>query len=522
MKLRLPDLTTVCLENQTFELTDSLSFDGGFVSYELTDRLNIKLKSEKQGVRFVWLRWNESLRKDVKILGDAWERGYGDLEWRSVDPARRMPWYMAISNGTDSVRNYADRLTECFGVGVLPNALAQWLCDENSITLCLDVRNGCACTYLGTDILDCATVFFKEYETMSAFSALKNFCHVMSPAPLLADHVVYGSNNWYYAYGRSSHEEILSDSRFVKEMCTDADTIPYMVIDDGWQPNSVDAPWHIGNDRFPDMKRLAEEMKAIGVRPGIWVRYLVNGRDDEPRKVDTFPEEWYSQRCSKTLDPSHPGVLNYVAETTRRFIDWGYTLIKHDFSTYDIFGKWGFEFGEHMADGNWCFHDRNKTTAQIIKNLYRTILDAANGALIIGCNAIGHLCAGLHHFNRTGDDTSGYEWARTRKMGVNTLAFRLVQNNAFYGADADCVGITGEIDWKHNRQWLKLLSLSASPFFVSCKPNLPSDSEMQDLKTAFSLASRASDELIPLDWMETVTPQKYLLNGEEILFHWDD
>ncbi len=62
-----------------------------------------------------------------------------------------------------------------------------------------------------------------------------------------------------------------------------------MVIDDGWQPNPVDASWDKGNERFPDMKGLAQEMKDIGVRPGIWIRYLIYG-DDGQRKVDTFPE----------------------------------------------------------------------------------------------------------------------------------------------------------------------------------------------------------------------------------------
>lgn len=520
MKLRIPDITVVTLESGDVTLGDELTFDGGAVEYHLGEGLNVKLASARQGVSFLHLRWNEPMRTDVKILGDAWERGYGDLEWRAMDKERRMPWYMAISNGSDACLDYHGRLTECFGVGVQPNAMALWSCDECGVSLCLDVRCGCACTYLEDEVLDCATVYFKEYEEQSAFAALSSFCRVLSPAPLLADHVVYGSNNWYYAYGKSSHEDILADSAFVRRMCEGAENAPYMVIDDGWQPNSCDAPWDRGNDRFPDMKRLAEEMKKIGVKPGIWVRYLINGQDGSPRKICDFPEEWYSQRCDRTLDPSHPAVLNYVKETTQRLVDWGYTLIKHDFSTYDIFGRWGFQTKEHLAEGTWCFHNRHQTTAQIIKNFYRTIKEAAGDAVIIGCNAIGHLCAGLHHFNRTGDDTSGIEWERTKKMGVNTLAFRLVQNNAFFGADADCVGITGKIDWSYNRQWLTLLSRSGSCLFVSCQPDVLNGEQLTELREGFLCGSRQTDELIPLDWMENLTPSRYLLNGRETVFHW--
>jgi alpha-galactosidase len=170
---------------------------------------------------------------------------------------------------------------------------------------------------------------------------------------------------------------------------------------------------------------------------------------------------------------------------------------------------------EFPAEGEWSFYDKHKTSAEIIKNFYQTIKEGAGDAVIIGCNAIGHLCAGIHHFNRTGDDTSGYDWSRTRKMGVNTLAFRLVQNNIFFGADADCVGITGAIDWKYNKQWLKLLAFSGSCLFVSCKPGILNEEETTDLKEGFMAGARQADTLIPLDWMESATPQRYLLNGEE-------
>ena len=522
MKLRIPDITTVVLANETLTLTNNLSFDGGYVAYDLNDALEVSVKSEKQGVSFIYLRWNEEIDENVKVLGDAWERGYGDLEWKSIHCERNMPWYMVISNGSDTNFDYTGRLTQCFGVGVLPNAMALWKCDANGVTLCLDVRCGCVPVNLNDSVLDVASVYFCDYENISAFKALKSFCHVMSPAPILADHVVYGSNNWYYAYGQSSHEEIVADAKFVKAMCDGAENVPYMVIDDGWQPNSCDAPWDRGNERFPDMKALAHQMTEIGVRPGIWVRYLINGRDNNKRMVDIFPEEWYTERSKFVLDPSHPQVLNYVSETTRRLIDWGYTLIKHDFSTNDIFGIWGFQTQEHLANGDWAFYDKTKTTAQVIKNLYRVIKDSAGDAVIIGCNVIGHLCAGIHEFNRTGDDTSGREWSVTRKMGVNTLAFRVAQNNAFFGADADCVGIMGLIDWKLNSQWLKLLSRSGSCLFVSCKPGILNDSEIMDLKEGFLAGSYQTDELVPIDWMETLTPKRYLINGEEVEFDWGE
>ena len=153
--------------------------------------------------------------------------------------------------------------------------------------------------------------------------------------------------------------------------------------------------------------------------------------------------------------------------------------------------------------------------------MYRTIHDhCAPGTVVLGCNVIGHLAAGLVHMNRTGDDTSGVAWDRTRKMGVNTLAFRMLHHGAFYAADADCVGITGKIDWTLNARWLQILSESGTPLFVSCSPDQASGRIAEELGSAYERASLQEDELIPLDWMETTCPETWSLNGETIHFRW--
>jgi len=56
-------------------------------------------------------------------------------------------------------------------------------------------------------------------------------------------------------------------------------------------------------------------------------------------------------------------------------------------------------------------------------------------------------------------------------MGVNILAFRAVQHETFFAADADCVSHTTAIPWQLNKQWLDLLSRSGTPLFVSAAPD---------------------------------------------------
>ena len=111
---------------------------------------------------------------------------------------------------------------------------------------------------------------------------------------------------------------------------------------------------------------------------------------------------------------------------------------------------------------------------------------AAGDALVIGCNT-GAICRrDVFEICRIGDDTSGTEWARTRKMGVNTLAFRGAQHGAFYVADADCVGVTNAVPWAMNRQWLDLLSRSGTMLFVSLAPDALGAEQRRDLTAALA------------------------------------
>ena len=329
-----------------------------------------------------------------------------------------------------------------------------------------------------------------EYGDCNAFAAARRFCTVMCGDPLKPEKPVYGGNNWYYAYGRSSHEAILDDSRYLASLCEGLSNRPYMVIDDGWQvlrnvqPGNS-GPWDGGNSLFPDMERLAAEMRGCGVRPGLWFRPLWN-------QNPSIPREWLlpapgENREATYLDPSIPEVLEFVQNDIRRFVSWGFELIKHDFTTYDIFGKYAFDARPWLASGKWSFHDTGRTSAEVVKSLYTAILEAAGDALILGCNTIGHLGAGLMHLSRIGDDTSGISWERTRKMGINTLAFRLCQHRTFFDVDADCLGVTGKIPWAQNRQWAELLAQSGTPFLASIKPGIFSASEFEEVKRYFSL-----------------------------------
>lgn len=466
------------------------------------DTLRVLLSAEKSLPMFVRLFWAAENDGDILILGDAWERSYGELEFKKRrDNDRPMPWYFIATDKTDSF---------CFGVKTQPNAFVSFYYNKDEICATLDCRNGGCGVELGGRELCLAEFILKGYRNTDDFDALRDFCGRMCGDAVLPDAPVYGNNNWYYAYGDSSREQILADARMTAELAKGLPTPAYEVIDDGWELHSCCGPW-LPNEKFGDMKTLADEIHAMGLRAGIWIRPLYTKEE--------LPDAMKIRRGgSKYLDPTVDAVKERIRADILRIRSWGYDLLKHDFTTFDLFGDWGKDLTDGITNiPLWHFADRTKTNAEIVLDLYRLIEEACGDMLIIGCNTVSHLAAGLVQIARTGDDTSGKEWERTVKMGVNTLAFRLAQNKKFYLVDADCVGILGDrIPWEKNRKWLSLLSKSDSALFVSAPGDID-EQKRRDIAAAFA-EIRTPHGLRPIDRYEKRIPRRWEADGAELVF----
>jgi alpha-galactosidase len=472
--------------------------------------LRVQLSSPSTAVRRLRLRWRGQLDDVRLLLGDAWERGYGDLEWRGFVPDRVMPWYFAASDA---------RATHGYGVRTGAKSFCFWQADPQGISLWIDVRSGGAGVELGDRTLTaCEVVSRRGRENESAFAAVHAFCRQLCANPRLPSQPVYGSNDWYWVYGKNSAATVRTDAQHIVELSPSDANRPFAVIDDGWQLDRGQVrtgvgTWDRGNEKFPDMPGLAEEIRRIGARPGIWIRPLLAPAD--------APDRWRLARDRAILDPTVPDVRQKVADDVGRLRRWGYELIKHDYSTFDLFGRWGSTMGEALTRDGWTFATGPKsTTAEVIDDLYRTIRAAAADALVIGCNTVSHLSASVFDICRIGDDTSGREWNRTRKMGVNTLAFRGAQHGAFYVGDADCVGVTNAIPWKANRQWLDLLARSGTMLFVSLAPDAIGADERRDLRAALVLAARPQPLAEPIDWQQISWPRRWRLMNREVTYDW--
>ena len=490
--IRPPDLITATLDTspQPFPLHRSAqSWQAPGIDLHTIptspNTLDLTLTAPTLPLKHLHLRWLTPVALDALYLGDAWERSYGDLAWRSITPERVLPWYFAACTPAG--------LTHTYGVLTGARALCFWQVDPAGISLTLDVSNGGDGVLLGQRELHAATVLTRPGQPGERpYQALTALCRLLCPRPRLPHGPIYGTNDWYYAYGRNSAEGILRDTDLVASLAPTSGPRPFSVIDGGWEPDGAPASVPSRNPAFPDMPRLAEQIRDRNARPGIWIR-PTQAPTGTPANLLLPKTRFKNAGASDSfaaLDPTIPEALELLLGKVRQVTDWRYELIKHDYSTYDLLGQWGFDMGASPTRPGWHFHDRSRTNAEILLYLYQSIRSAAGDqTLLLGCNTVGHLGAGIFELQRTGDDTSGRIWERTRRMGVNTLAFRLPQNRTFFLNDADCVGITRDIPWELNRQWLDLLARSGTALFLSPSPDAIGPDQRQAIRQAFAIAA---------------------------------
>ncbi|MBB5055769.1 alpha-galactosidase [Granulicella aggregans] len=454
----------------------------------------------------IHLRWNFKVAPDLLYLGDAWERSYGDLAFRTMVPERVLPWYFATHDP-------AAKTTHTYGVRTGASAFCFWQVDPSGVSLWLDVSNGGSGVLLGQRKLHAATIVSRfgipgEPPTES----IAALCRQMCPKPRLPSGPIYGTNDWYYAYGKNTEAGILRDTALVADLAPRTGPRPFSVIDDGWRSNPA----------FPDMAKLAEKIRSHNVRPGIWIRPTIapaaaNSRLLLPQKHFHSPGDELAYDI--TIPEAHAKAIAIMKEV----VDWKYELVKHDFSTYDLLGQWGSQMGPSPTIPGWHFNDRTRTNAEILLDYYKALRTAAGDhTILLGCNTVGHLSAGIFEMQRTGDDTSGKDWERTRRMGINTLAYRVAQDRTFFSVDADCVGITNDIPWQLNKQWMDLLARSGTGLFISPSPNAIGNEQRNAIAEAFAIAAAGTSQAQPANVIDSTTPQtwKSVQDGSMRSYKW--
>ena len=508
--IRTPDDVKIQTENSPFRFEEKGAINNTRAEVKCivkNNTLQIRLYSDGDAVKHIRLRWNGDISGVISMLGDSFVRTQtDDALWHAFLPHYPMPWYFYTNDG------------EClhsYGVKTGCNSFAAWYADAYGITLMLDVRNGSG--GIVCDELLCAEVVCREGDIgENMYLAAHAFCKQMCDKPNLPQVPVYGLNNWYWAYGAIEEKVVLEEAEFLGKLTQGFENRPFMTIDDGWQIAHTKGkynggPWNLSNENFENMQKTADRIHNLDCRAGIWMRPLLT--------LSHVPNEAVYDSPYKpngiVLDPTHEFSKQKIFDDINMLSNWGYAMIKHDFSFFDLFGA---AISDNMPPH---FYDKSKPNAQIVRELYELVQSAAGDTLVMGCNTVNHLAAGVHQIQRSGNDTSGRHFEFTRRYGIHSM-MRAPQNNAFFRTDPDCAAFTKKVSIPLNLDFLEMAAITGSATFASVTPGILNATEEKRLQEIFSIADKIKPEdyAVINDWTRTAVPSEFEYLGKTYNYNW--
>lgn len=237
----------------------------------------------------------------------------------------------------------------------------------------------------------------------------------IKPAPV-------GWCSWYY-YGPNISADIIREN--MRALKTAKVPVNLIQIDDGWAKTCGD--WE-PNERFGDMKALADEIRAAGYTPGIWIAPFAA---DENSEVYRDHPEWFVKNLDDdgifgypSMDFSHPGAaehLKKIFSTISR--EWGYRYIKIDLVLHAI------SAGRHF--------DRSFNAIRNYRRALRIINEAVTpDTYLISCTAPIGASTGLVDGARTSSDIFE-DRESVRKISLQNFR-RYYYGGRAFNVDFDC------------------------------------------------------------------------------------
>jgi hypothetical protein len=179
------------------------------------------------------------------------------------------------------------------------------------------------------------------------YQALEDYAGVMgrvgqARTPALLN----GWCDWPYAFEGITEAEMVANAEFASRVLKPYG-LQYIQVDEGFQR------WHgdwEGNAKFPHgMKWLAEKIRSLGLKPGLWLApYVIS----EPSEVYQEHPEWMLREPNGemkqvmsaagnikrfALDITHPGAAEWLYDLFDTVANkWGYEFIKIDFVDWSL------------------------------------------------------------------------------------------------------------------------------------------------------------------------------------------
>ena len=223
--VHIPEKVFVRLDDGLHELTPSGQESWSYKDISVylkhsDDALVVSVQSPKDLLHQVMLQWAYPANNGATVLGDHWERTYGDVFFQSPLFERKMPWYFIQHDG---------KSTACFGVKTGCRTICHWQSGNGMMQLTLDTRSGGLGVHLGDRVLSCAEIIgTKTSGNENTFATARRFCGMMCEKPRLPKLPVYGINDWYFAYGNNSSDLILQHTSLLASLATDGEQPPLL------------------------------------------------------------------------------------------------------------------------------------------------------------------------------------------------------------------------------------------------------------------------------------------------------
>ena len=337
--------------------------------------------------------------------------------------------------------------------------------------------------------------------------------------------------SWYYYYQAISPETIRDDLRQINSQ-KDKLPLDLVQIDDGFEAEVGD--WLEFKPAFSQgVKPLAEEIKASGFTPGLWLApfilhprsrlavehpdWLLRGKNGKLARAGFV---WNTLPVA--LDLTVPEALEYVCKVMDVAVhQWGYPYLKLDFL--------------YAAALKSVYRDGTRTRAQVLRSgmeaIRRTV---GEETILLGCGAPLGSMLGLAQAMRIGADVNA-SW-RPKYFGIESLfrnephmpsarnsiqniLSRAALNRRWWVNDPDCLLVrpNSDLSLDEVRTLATAIGMTGGSVLLSDKmAELPPER----LEIAAALLPPIQQRVQVLDWMDMQTPEKLRIDIESAVGKW--
>jgi alpha-galactosidase len=152
-----------------------------------------------------------------------------------------------------------------------------------------------------------------------------------------------GWNSWNHYGSRITQEIVLENARAMVASGLINHGWSYINIDDGWQgPRGGEFHGMQGNEKFPDMKGMCDQIHAMGLKFGLYSTPWTISYADYPGSSSANPEGSFTKpgphktRPRRNFPPYAIGRYHFAANDARQWAAWGVDYLKYDWSPIEL------------------------------------------------------------------------------------------------------------------------------------------------------------------------------------------